>query len=263
VDPRQWQAIDEVAVLVEPVRRALYSHVVEQAGPVGRDAAAAAVGIGRPLAAFHLDRLVRAGLLDVTYRRLSGRSGPGAGRPAKLYRRSGREVELTLPARRYDLAARLFAHALSTASAGSTSTAEALDTAARSFGERLGQEARRRAGPRPGRQALLTAATDVLREAGFEPATASAPVVGSASVVESAPVEGSAPALGTETSSAAGQVIVLRNCPFDALAQTHRQLVCGMNLSLMEGVIDGLRATGITATLDPQPGMCCVVWRRG
>jgi predicted ArsR family transcriptional regulator len=232
MDPQQQQAIDEVAPLIEPVRRALYSHVVGQAEPVGRDAAAAAVGVGRPLAAFHLDRLVEAGLLDVTYRRLSGRTGPGAGRPAKLYRRSTRRVELSLPARRYELAARLFADALSNGSVGTTSSAEALDSTARSFGEGLGQEARRRAGSRPGRRALLAAAMDVLAEAGFEPAA------------------------GVE------DVIVLRNCPFDALAQTHRALVCGMNLSLMDGVIAGLRASGIRAELDPQPGMCCVVWRR-
>lgn len=232
MNPHQNDAIDEVGVLAEPVRRALYSHVAGQTEPVGRDAAAAAVGIGRPLAAFHLDRLVEAGLLDVTYRRLSGRTGPGAGRPAKLYQRSKRELELTLPARRYEIAARLFADALSAGSVGNTSTAEALDAAAGAFGESLGQEARRRAGRRPARAALLGAAIDVLTDTGFEPI------------------------------AGPGDIIALRNCPFDAIAQTHRDLVCGMNLSLMDGVIAGLRATGIHATLDPQPGMCCVVWRR-
>lgn len=232
MNPQQDAAIDDVAVLAEPVRRALYAHVAGEREPVGRDAAAAAVGINRSLAAFHLDRLVAAGLLDVSYRRLSGRSGPGAGRPAKLYSRSGRDLGLTLPARRYELAARLFAEALSRGTVGGASTGEALDTAARSFGEALGSEARRRAGPRPGRRALVTTAMAVLHEAGFEPAAG-------------------------ETDA-----IVLRNCPFDALARTHRDLVCGMNLSLMDGVIGGLRARGIRAELDPQPGMCCVVWRR-
>ena len=225
-------AIDDVAVLAEPVRRRLYAWVSEQPGPVGRDAAAAAVEIGRPLAAFHLDRLAAAGLLEVTYRRLSGRSGPGAGRPAKLYQRSAREVQVSIPARRYELAARLFADALSAGTAPGADTTEALAQAARRFGESLGQEARGRAGSRPGRSALIAAALDVLGEAGFEPTTAT------------------------------GDVIALRNCPFDAIAKTHRDVVCGMNLSLMDGVIAGLRASGIEAELDPQPGMCCVVWRR-
>lgn len=232
MNPQQVAALDDVAVLAEPMRRALYAHVVGQPEPVGRDAAAAAIGISRSLAAFHLDRLVDAGLLDVTYRRLSGRSGPGAGRPSKLYRRSPRNLELSLPARRYELAARLFAEALSSGAAGEASTSDALDASARSFGESLGREARRRAGPRPGRGPLVAAAMTVLEEAGFEPAAGER------------------------------EVIALRNCPFDAIAQTHRDLVCGMNLSLMDGVIAGLRATGIHAELDRQPGMCCVVWRR-
>ena len=224
--------IDEVAVLAEPVRRRLYAWVSDQPDPVGRDAAAAAVGIGRPLAAFHLDRLVAAGLLDVTFRRLSGRTGPGAGRPAKLYQRSARDLQVSIPARRYELAARLFADALAAGSAPGADATEALAQAARRFGESLGQEARGRAGSRPGRTALLAAAIEVLAEAGFEPTTAT------------------------------DDVIALRNCPFDAIAKTHQNVVCGMNLSLMDGVIAGLRASGIAAELDPQPGMCCVVWRR-
>ena len=232
MNPRQNQAIEEVAVLAEPVRRALYAYVSDQPEPVGRDAAAAALDIGRPLAAFHLDRLVAAGLLDVTFRRLSGRTGPGAGRPAKLYRRSDRELELTLPARNYEVAARLFAEALAAGDAGTASTSQALDSAARKYGESLGAEARRLAGPRPSRSALLGAAVDVLNAAGFEPRTGEK------------------------------DVIALRNCPFDAIAKTQRDLVCGMNLSLMDGVIAGLRASGIRAELDRQPGMCCVVWRR-
>ncbi len=225
----QDQAIDDVAVLTEPVRRSLYNHVAAAQGPVGRDAAAAAVGISRSLAAFHLDRLVEAGLLAVTYRRLSGRSGPGAGRPAKLYQRSEHEVQLSLPARRYDLAASLFAQALSSGSIGSS--LEAVQSAARAFGESRGDEARRRTGRRRGRHALREAALSVLVETGFEPV------------------------------ATADGGIALRNCPFDALARANRDLVCGMNLSLMDGVIGGLRATGVRAELDPQPGLCCVVWR--
>ena len=75
-----------VTVLSDRVRRALYLHVAGQDGPVGRAAAAAAVGVPRTVAAFHLDRLVEAGLLDVTHGRTTERRGPGSGRPAKLYR---------------------------------------------------------------------------------------------------------------------------------------------------------------------------------
>ncbi|HXF95221.1 MAG TPA: hypothetical protein VNI61_03880, partial [Gemmatimonadales bacterium] len=103
--------IRAVAVLDEPLRRALYAYVTGRAGEVTRDSAARALGISRPLAAFHLDRLAAEGFLEVAYRRLSKRRGPGAGRPAKLYRPSGRQLEVTLPPRRYELAARVLLQA--------------------------------------------------------------------------------------------------------------------------------------------------------
>src|SRR5436190_4029225 len=104
--------LDELAPLAEPIRRALYLHVAHSGDAVGRDAAAAALGISRALAAFHLDRLVEAGLLAAEYRRLTGRVGPGAGRPAKLYRRTHLQLDVTLPERREDVLAGLFATAL-------------------------------------------------------------------------------------------------------------------------------------------------------
>src|SRR3954462_9711428 len=85
---RAEEELAALAPLAEPMRRRLYLHVATSAEAVGRDEAAAAVGISRALAAFHLDRLVDEGLLDTEFLRRSGRSGPGAGRPAKLYRRA-------------------------------------------------------------------------------------------------------------------------------------------------------------------------------
>ncbi|MEN3608293.1 transcriptional regulator [Plantactinospora sp. ZYX-F-223] len=101
--------LDAVSVLVDPVRRAAYRVVAAGAGPVGRDEVAAEVGIGRTLAAFHLDKLVDAGLLTVSLARRSGRSGPGAGRPAKLYRRAPGEHVVSVPPRAYRLGAELLA----------------------------------------------------------------------------------------------------------------------------------------------------------
>jgi predicted ArsR family transcriptional regulator len=97
--------------LGDATRRRVYDHVAAQAGPVSRDEAAAAAGIGRTLAAYHLDRLAAEGLLEVTFARRSGRSGPGGGRPAKLYARAQREVSVNVPPRDYALPARLLADA--------------------------------------------------------------------------------------------------------------------------------------------------------
>ena len=206
-----------VAALAEPTRRRLYEHVARAAEPVSRDDVAAATGVGRPTTAFHLDRLVADGLLDVHYERRSGRSGPGAGRPAKLYRRAECSVSVSLPERRYDLAGELLAAALVEADRSGERPAEVLDRRAFRRGQELGASAR------AGRDAVL----EVLEEHGFEPRVQD-------------------------------DGIALANCPFHALAQEHTELVCGMNLRLLQGVLDGVPHSGLCASLRPEQGMCCV-----
>jgi predicted ArsR family transcriptional regulator len=148
--------LDQIAALSaldDPVRRRLYEHVSRATEPVGRDAAAAAAGVTRSLAAYHLDRLAAEGLLEVAYERRSGRSGPGAGRPAKLYARAEREFSASAPPRDYGLAARLLAEAAASDPTG------AAGSALRDAAGRLGREA---AGE-PGDVAQLLAAR------GYEP----------------------------------------------------------------------------------------------
>src|SRR5437764_7367414 len=112
--------VSGVSALAEPARRALYLYVAAQPEAVSRDQAAEGVGLPRHTAKFHLDKLVEEGLLDTEFRRLSGRRGPGAGRPAKLYRRSGRELVVSVPERRYDLAGQMLAEAVQRAAADGT-----------------------------------------------------------------------------------------------------------------------------------------------
>jgi predicted ArsR family transcriptional regulator len=103
--------VSRLAVLDEPIRRRLFDYVRGSPGPVGREQAAEAVGIGRSLAAYHLDKLADQGLLTTTHRRPDGRGGPGAGRPAKLYAAGDAELTVSVPARDYELAARLLLEA--------------------------------------------------------------------------------------------------------------------------------------------------------
>ncbi len=146
-----------VAALEEPTRRRLYEMVSAAAEPVSRDEAAEALDLPRSNAAFHLDRMVEQGLLDVVYARRSGRSGPGAGRPAKLYRRSAREISVNLPERRYDLAGRLLAGAIERAAHTGESAPDILAEHAREAGVELGRSAE----PAP--------TGEILRRLGFEP----------------------------------------------------------------------------------------------
>jgi len=135
------ERVAAVAALDDPVRRALYDHVAASEFPVGRDAAAAAVGLSRSTVAFHLDRLAAEGLLAVEYRRLGGRTGPGAGRPAKLYRRPDTEVAVSVPERRYDLAGQLLAGAVEESTRTGTPVREVLTVMARAAGREIGARA--------------------------------------------------------------------------------------------------------------------------
>ena len=145
-----------MASLAEPQRRALYRFVVRRDGAVSKDEAAAAMGVPRSVAAFHLDRLVADGLLTTEYRRLSGRQGPGAGRPAKLYRRVAARYRSASPPADYDLAARLLAGAVdSDAIRTGTPVAHALARIAHEQGRGLGERA-----ARGGRQAARPPRSD-------------------------------------------------------------------------------------------------------
>ncbi|MBG0833060.1 transcriptional regulator [Planomonospora sp. ID67723] len=90
-----------VATLHDPVRRAVYEYVISRGREVGRNEAAEAVGVQRTLAAFHLDKLVEVGLLEAGFKRLGEKTGPGSGRPAKVYRRAAGEWQVSVPARDY------------------------------------------------------------------------------------------------------------------------------------------------------------------
>lgn len=211
-----------VAALADPVRRRLYEHLVAQPDAVSRDEAAEAAGIKRPLAAFHLDKMVDEGLLEVEYRRLSGRTGPGAGRPSKLYRRSAREFDVTLPPREYDVVGRVLAAGIQRAADTGEDVLTSVRSAAFAGGQELG---------RGGQGDALDALLSTLSEHGYEPR----------------PEDGG---------------VALINCPFHALSQDFTSLVCGMNLALCQGLADAveLGAVGLEPRLQPQPDRCCVAF---
>ncbi|RNL84397.1 helix-turn-helix transcriptional regulator [Halostreptopolyspora alba] len=193
--------IDAAGTLAEPLRRRLYQYVVDQGGDVTRADAAEAVGERRSLVAFHLDKLVEVGLLEVTRRKVSGREGPGSGRPAKLYRRADRQLSVQLPPRDYETAARVLAEAIERLGADS-----ALHSAAWEEGARMARALEDRPEDLDGLMALL-------ERLGYEPVRED-PTVGG-------PVR-------------------LRNCPFHVLARDFPAVTCGMNLELLRGLLSGI-----------------------
>jgi predicted ArsR family transcriptional regulator len=219
------ERLQALAALREPVRKGLFQYVARRPGAVSRDEAAKAMGVSRAMAAFHLDKLVEHGLLRAEYRRLSGRSGRGAGRPSKLYRRSRRDFSVSLPERNHELLARLL-----TERAMLTPDRAVTDGVAHRYGRSLGVRARTRISGRSTPQRLARCVGDVLEELAFEPIR-----------------------------SEAGDALWARNCPFDPLSRTYPSVVCVTAMEVVAGVIEGVGGSALRARRDERPDRCCVV----
>ncbi len=223
------QRISGIASLDQPLRRDLHRLLSSRGGWVTRDEASEALAVPRSVAAFHLDKLSEAGLVDTTFERTTGRTGPGAGRPAKLYRRADVEVSASVPERRYDLAGSLLATAIAQAESTGAPIAECLTRRGASGGT-----GDRRGGCRG--DGFAHHARGPAHRGGRDPRAAwHEPVVGDR-----------------------GE-IALVNCPFHRLAEEHRSLVCGTNLDFLASLIEGMGpADRLDARLAPEPGFCCV-----
>jgi predicted ArsR family transcriptional regulator len=208
----------QLELLADPTRRALYEHV-RRAGDrgTGREQAAEAVGISRGLAAFHLDKLVDAGLLTAAYEAPAPR---GRGRAPKIYRAPDREIDFSLPDRRYALLGEILAEGIDVAPADARNAAL---RAAFQRGRAEGDAARQA----DGRLERL------LDRLGFEPEQGGPP-------------------------GAKGIGFLLRNCPFQRLAARHTELICGINQAFVAGILQGLGVTSLSATLAPSADYCCV-----
>jgi predicted ArsR family transcriptional regulator len=219
-----------IAALDQPLRRDLYRLLADR--ELTRDDAAAKLDVARSVAAFHLDKLVEAGVVAVRFERTSGRTGPGAGRPSKLYRLADDELSASIPERHYDLAGSLLAAAVAESTRTGRPVHECLREAARAAGRRIGDEASDAVRGARRSSARRDAVMAVLAQHGYEPEVAR---------------------------RRSSSEIALGNCPFHRLAEQQRELVCGMNLDFLGGVIDGLASDAhLTARLDPAPGYCCV-----
>jgi predicted ArsR family transcriptional regulator len=231
--PINENALEAVAALEDESRRRMYLFARNARRPVSREEVARAVGVSTKLAAFHLDKLAERGLLKASYARPAGRGGPGAGRSAKFYTASESEFGVTIPERRYDLAASILAEAVET----NTAREPAADTAmriARARGVQLGtgHGTKGSSTGSAARTRALSRAETALKQLGFEPFREDR------------------------------DVVRLWNCPFHALTEQSRDLVCGMNHQFIKGLVSGLESEDdIRVESDSAPGLCCVALR--
>lgn len=215
--------VASIGALGDPLRRDLYLYVCERPYAVSRDEAAQAVGVPLHKAKFHMDRLEAEGLLTSEFARLTGRTGPGAGRPAKLYRRAESEISVSLPGREYEIAGHLLAAAVATSARTGESPIEALHREAAERGRDWARATATESVATP-----LELAEQVLARHGYEPRDDD-------------------------------QRMVLANCPFHTLAASHTEMVCGMNLALVQGLVDEIGSEAIECRLEPGEQRCCVV----
>lgn len=221
-------AVRAVAALEDGLRRDMYAFIRQARRPVTRDEAAESAGISRKLAAFHLDKLVDAGVLTARY------EAPGGvrkvGRTPKVYEPSDMDIQISIPPREHDLLATILVDAVL---AGPGDAQDAALTVAHEHGERIGASERARSRPgRLGAERAMTLTSELLQQHGFEPARVNPTCV------------------------------QLRNCPFHPLAARAPELVCGINHALLTGLLAGLQASTVEAVLEPHTGQCCVELRR-
>jgi len=216
-------------VLEDDLRRGMYAFIRTARRPVSREEAAGSVGISRKLAAFHLDKLVDAGLLRARYAPVGGIRK--VGRAPKVYEPTDVDIAVSIPQRQHDLLADILLDAVLTEGPRESGRQAAMRTAER-HGEELGAIERAQARPgRLGTERALTLTEGVLTTHGFEPHRR------------------------TPT------CVRLRNCPFHPLAARAPDLVCGINHAFLTGLLTGLRASTVRAVLAPTPGECCVELR--
>jgi predicted ArsR family transcriptional regulator len=219
-------SIRAVSALNDNFRRRMFDFIRRAKRPITRDEAAAEVGISRKLAAFHLDKLVAAGLLRSRDQAIRGIRK--VGRAPKTYEPTDVDLQVKIPPRQPDILAGILLDAVTTHDEAD-SVVDSAYRAAHRRGEQAGRRERSR--QRPGRlsaERALTLTETALTQIGFEP-TRDTPTC-----------------------------LRLRSCPFHPLAAEQPEIVCGINHAFLTGLLTGLGATAAKAILNPGTGSCCV-----
>jgi len=222
-------AIKAVAALEDDLRHGMYEFIRTARAPVTREQAAQAVGISRKLAAFHLDKLVAAGLLRSHYEPVGGLRK--VGRTPKVYEPVDADIRISIPERQHDVLAAILIEAVLTGRGDETARQSAMRVA-HERGQTVAAVEREQLRPgRLGAERALTLSEGLLNRHGYEPDRVS-PVC-----------------------------VALRNCPFHPMAGQAPELVCGLNHAFLTGFLTGLDAPTVEAVLEPRTGECCVELR--
>lgn len=218
--PREVPPARKIGVLADATRARIHRFVRRAGRAVLRDEVASGTGVSRALAAFHLDKLVEAGLLKTHLARPPGRSGPGAGRTARYYEPSTGELNVSVPHRDYQAVGRILADAVE---ADPTRPLAAARELAAADGRALASQI-----PVPKRATPMRKAEAFLEAAGFEPFRVSR------------------------------DELAMRNCPYHALAKRSPAVVCTLASGLACGALEAMGAGDLEVEVRPDEQMCCI-----
>ncbi len=218
---------DVAASLGDPTRRGIYMSVRESAEPVTATQIAELFGIHPNVARHHLDRLAGDGYLRVTRKRRSGSTGPVAGRPAKCYEATSKEIAIQYPPRRHQLLSELLARVI--------------ERVAPEEGPRIAEEV----GLEYGRE--LAAEIGLPEESGFDAAVGAVAraMMGVGFEMQAQPTD---------------RQLLTSHCPFGKTAADHPELVCKLDQGIVRGLMETLHPseTPIVVTPHDNPADHCI-----
>lgn len=196
---------DLTQALGDPTRRAIYIAVRESPEPLTTSKVAELFDLHPNVARHHLDRLADDGYLQISHHRPAG--GPGAGRPAKCYEATAKEVSVHFAPRRFEMLTEMLLEVLE--DLGPENVAEVAERVGREYGSKLAAEIG--APDDPGYDGAVQAVATAMTGLGFS-------------------VDPDVP----------GQRLLTSHCPFGETATSHPEVICSLDRGIVAGMFGAL-----------------------
>ncbi len=201
---------DLTSSLGDPTRRAIYIAVRESAEPLTTSNIAELFAIHPNVARHHLDRLADDGYLKVSHLRPSGTGGPGAGRPAKCYEATTKEVSVHFAPRRFEMLVDMLIRILD--EVAPENVAQVAESVGRAYGEELAAEIG--VPDEPGYDGAVQAVASAMTGLGF-----------------------------SVDPDVEGQRLLTSHCPFGEAATSHPEVICSLDRGIVAGMFGALSYT--------------------
>jgi predicted ArsR family transcriptional regulator len=198
---------DLTSSLGDPTRRAIYIAVRESVEPLTTSHVAGLFDIHPNVARHHLDRLADDGYLKVSLRQSEGKNGPGAGRPAKSYEATAKEVSVHFAPRRFEMLVEMLIRVLD--EVAPENVAQIAENVGRAYGRELAAEIGQP--EQPGYDGAIQAVASAMTGLGFS-------------------IDPDVP----------GQRLLTSHCPFGEAATSHPEVICSLDRGIVAGMFGAM-----------------------